>query len=257
MIPLLPPYHGFSKYYDIVFSKADYDADVRAINLILRGCGIISGKILDLGCGTGQHAIRLAKIGYEVKGVDIDPEMIKRAQLNAEREKVYIKFIVGDMRSFDSDEQFDCILCLFGSFGHLIKESDVKMLFSKVYNLLKRGGVFIFDFINRNNIRRGWKDHNFWTRNGMTLFLLDKFRIKRKEGLMFGEHVFIVIKDDRLEDLFKEKYTFKLYDKEEIARLVSESKFYIYKFCSVALQTHCLRESKERDYMIRTILIKI
>ena len=257
MIPLLPPYHGFSKYYDLVFSKADYDADVRAINLILKGCGIQRGKLLDLGCGTGQHAIRLARMGYKVIGIDSSYEMIRKAGEKARSAKVDVEFVVSDMKKFATDERFDGILCLFGSFSHLIKLEDVRTLFLNTSRLLRNGGVFIFDFINKDGARRGWKEWSTWTEGNSILFLLDEFHVKRKEGILSGDYTFIAIRDGKLEDIFKERHTFKLYTREEIGILAGEFKFHLHKFCSTALQVHSLREARERDYMIRAITIKI
>lgn len=53
-------------------------------------------RILDLGCGTGTLSVLLAELGYDVRGVDIAPRMIERAQDKARRHGVDARFEVGD-----------------------------------------------------------------------------------------------------------------------------------------------------------------
>jgi len=65
-------------------------------------------SILDVGCGTGSHALILSKRGYSVTGIDISKVMIEKANMKAEREKVEVDFFIQDMRNLNLDREFDC-----------------------------------------------------------------------------------------------------------------------------------------------------
>lgn len=77
----------------------------------------VAGKALDLGCGTGENAIYLAKNGYEVTAIDFVDEALDIAKKNAEDAGVKIEFIKGDVLKWESDKKYDFILdggCLHG-----------------------------------------------------------------------------------------------------------------------------------------------
>jgi len=52
-----------------------------------------NARILDVGCGTGRHAIELAKRGYSVVGIDLSESMLAHARKKAEAEKVSVLFV--------------------------------------------------------------------------------------------------------------------------------------------------------------------
>jgi len=65
-----------------------------------------SGSVLDVGCGTGRHAIELARRGYRVTGVDISPSLVAYAnELSRENQLENVAFVVGDMRERATMEQ--------------------------------------------------------------------------------------------------------------------------------------------------------
>lgn len=68
-------------------------------------------KILDVGCGSGFFTILLAKMGYEVTGIDLTPDMVQCARELAEEEKTECRFQVMDAEKLDfSDESFDVVI---------------------------------------------------------------------------------------------------------------------------------------------------
>ena len=62
----------------------------------LERAGRIRGKVLDVGCGTGEHTILLTRLGYDVLGIDFAPEAIEQARRNAEEKGVGARFEVAD-----------------------------------------------------------------------------------------------------------------------------------------------------------------
>lgn len=71
--------------------------------------GQLRGAVLDVGCGAGEHTIHLARLGYEVLGVDASVPAIEYARANANRHGVEAKFAVADALRLGS-EQYHTIL---------------------------------------------------------------------------------------------------------------------------------------------------
>jgi 2-polyprenyl-3-methyl-5-hydroxy-6-metoxy-1,4-benzoquinol methylase len=80
-----------------------YDADWPLTEQWARSLG---GPLLDLACGTGRMALRMAAQGYQVTGVDITPEMIEWARQKAVKQAVSIEWVVADARTFHLGKQF-------------------------------------------------------------------------------------------------------------------------------------------------------
>jgi ubiquinone/menaquinone biosynthesis C-methylase UbiE len=75
-------------------------------------------RVLDLACGSGDHARRLARRGLEVVGVDIAPSLIAHCRRKATEEGLTgVSFEQGDMRELAYEGEFDAVLLLSGSFG--------------------------------------------------------------------------------------------------------------------------------------------
>ncbi|HPD57157.1 MAG TPA: class I SAM-dependent methyltransferase [Smithellaceae bacterium] len=81
--------------------------------------------ILDVGCGTGRHAVELARRGYKVTGIDLSAEMLKEAREKAKSAGVKVNFIRADATDFTLPAKFDAAICLCeGSFGLLGHRDD-------------------------------------------------------------------------------------------------------------------------------------
>ena len=64
--------------------------------------GSVTGAVLDAGCGTGEHALMLARLGHRVVGVDISPLAVEKARAKAVARGVEVSFIVGDALELDA-----------------------------------------------------------------------------------------------------------------------------------------------------------
>lgn len=109
--------------------------------------------ILDLGCGTGRHAVELARKGYAVTGLDLSSGMLAQARSKAQAAKVAIEWIQADASKFALDKQFDAVICLCeGSFGLLGGADDANeqplAILRNVSRALKPNGKTLFTVLN-------------------------------------------------------------------------------------------------------------
>jgi len=83
----------------------------------VKSLGIKPGdKVLDVACGTGNQSIPAAKLGADVTGIDIAPNLIEQAKTNAEKDGLKIRFEVGDAEKLPyEDASFDVVLTMFGA----------------------------------------------------------------------------------------------------------------------------------------------
>jgi len=156
---------GYADQYDLLYSDKNYKAECDMIEEVFRRYGNGEIKtILDLGCGTGNHAIPLAQRGYQVTGVDISQDMLSIARSKADdlfekdltrqtketkktREAGIIKpiFLEGDVRSLNLNKTFDAVLMMFAVLGYQLTNEDVLAALKTVRQHLKPAGLFVCD----------------------------------------------------------------------------------------------------------------
>jgi 2-polyprenyl-6-hydroxyphenyl methylase/3-demethylubiquinone-9 3-methyltransferase len=108
-------------------------------------------RVLDVGCGGGLAAEEMAKRGYTMTGVDPSRPSIAAAQLHAGREGLDITFSVGSGEALPCEgSAFDAAYAL----DVLEHVDDVDRVIGEVGRVLKPGGIFVFDTINRTFLSR-------------------------------------------------------------------------------------------------------
>ena len=107
-------------------------------------------KILDVGCGTGRHAINLATKGYKnITAVDLSPSMIRAAKETAKAKNVQVDFRLCDARELPFENEFDAAICLCeGAFSLLENDTENYKVLKAVHNSLKKDGIFILTTLN-------------------------------------------------------------------------------------------------------------
>ena len=118
-------------------------------------------QILDVGCGYGRIAIPLAELGYQIKGLDLSPQLIAEAQEEATKRGLDIEFSVGSMTEMPySDASFDAALCLWSAFNELLDVSEQAKALQEMYRILRPSGRAviegsIFEEATEEEIRTG------------------------------------------------------------------------------------------------------
>jgi SAM-dependent methyltransferase len=118
------------------------------VEFIVKALDLQGGaRILDLCCGHGRHAVRLAQRGYRVTGLDLSAYHIKLAKAAARRAGVDAEFICADMRDVPRGP-FDAAINMFTAFGYFDDDGDNQRVLNGVSRSLKRGGRFLIDHLN-------------------------------------------------------------------------------------------------------------
>jgi trans-aconitate methyltransferase len=126
--------------YDAIYAFKDYGAEVSKIRQILAREHPSAQTILDVGCGTGEHA-RLLSTDYRVDGIDLEPKFVEIAQgKNPEG-----SFRVGDMRRFQLNQRYDVVQCLFSSIGYLLTAAEIVAALTRLRAHLAPGGVVLVE----------------------------------------------------------------------------------------------------------------
>ncbi len=139
----------YSRYYDLLYQDKDYDREADYIHQLVARFAPRVQSVLELGCGTGRHAILLANRGWDVTGVDRSSEMVAAAQEKADdREQTnvgVVQFLSSDARSVRLDSCFDCVLSLFHVVSYQTTNADVTAIFETAVIHLSDDGLFVFD----------------------------------------------------------------------------------------------------------------
>jgi len=119
---------------------------------LLKDYGVID--VLDIACGTGFHAIHLAKEGFNVKATDGSDEMLAQARANAGEHNVELEIGKADWLTLTKniDERYDAVICLGNALTHLFYREYYQRAINEVYRLLHRGGIFVVDQRNYDAI---------------------------------------------------------------------------------------------------------
>ena len=121
-------------HYDRMFGRG-------YVEFWLNQARISGGPILELGCGTGKLSIPLAEAGFSVTGLDNSPALLEFAASKNEN----VRWMQGDMRSFELDERFALIMLPSNNLGHLHTLEDFEGCIGSVKRHLRPGGVFVID----------------------------------------------------------------------------------------------------------------
>ena len=153
-------YDAFSADYDhFVDWSSRLAAELPFIEHRLEAAG--AGRVLDAACGTGMHAVALARRGYTVVGADLSAGMIDRARANAAAAGTDGRFDVAGFGELGErvGGGFDAVLCLGNSLPHLLTAADVAAALTDFADCLSPQGLLL---IQNRNFDAVMADRNRW-----------------------------------------------------------------------------------------------
>lgn len=152
-------YDFYEEFRDPVTYDAECDAFSDDFVLIDEWVGSRGGPLLDLACGTGRMALRLAEQGYDVTGVDLIPEMVDHAKRKAAERGASVEWVVSDARDFHLGRQFPTIFMLMNAFQFLLTRADHEAMLACGWEHLTEDGQFLFE--TRNPCSRNLREVRF------------------------------------------------------------------------------------------------
>lgn len=140
---------------DYPYFYADRLSDERSeeeAELVWRLLGLEPGaRVLDLACGHGRIANRLAARGAVVTGLDLAPAFLDLASQDAAHRGVEVTYVEGDMRDLPWREEFDAVVSWFTSYGYF-DDADNRRVLDQVHAALRRGGRLLVDLNHRDSL---------------------------------------------------------------------------------------------------------
>ena len=103
---------------------------------------------MDLGCGTGVLCEILHNSGISAEGMDFSGGMIEIAR----QRNPAIPYQVADMITYCPETHYDLVTCTGDALNHIRALADIRQIFRNVYRYTSRGGYFIFDILNENEV---------------------------------------------------------------------------------------------------------
>ncbi|VVB75077.1 Ubiquinone/menaquinone biosynthesis C-methyltransferase UbiE [uncultured archaeon] len=181
---------GAQKRYTMLAEGGLWDAEKLIINKYFKKKGVL----LDLGCGTGRTTIPLQKMGFDVIGVDIVPEMIQTARELARSKGMKLNYRVGDATELKfKDNTFDYVLFSNQGWTHIPGRDDRQKALKEILRVLKKGGIFVFTTHKRTY---SGEYIPFWIKQGVKQFILKPIGVKIKE-IDFGDRFYFKESGDR------------------------------------------------------------
>jgi SAM-dependent methyltransferase len=196
------------------------DDQVRTeVDFIEESLGVAAGGVvLDLGCGTGHHAVELSSRGYGVVGYDLSLYQLALASDVAQERGQKLNFLQGDMREMAFDEMFDGIFCWNTSFGYFEEEKNLNVA-ERVFRALRPGGMFLLDVVNRDYVAVSspcslwYEGDSCVCMDDMNLdFITSRMRVKRS----------VILDDGRTAE---STYSIRVYSLHELGKLLHDVGF--------------------------------
>ena len=101
--------------------------------------GLIRGKVLDVGCGAGEHTMLLTRLGYDVLGIDFARHAVELARQNAAAKGVDARFEVADVMNLGAEARYDTIVdsALF----HIFDDTDRAKYVNSLHTACRPGAL--------------------------------------------------------------------------------------------------------------------
>ena len=137
----------FAELYDLFYADKPYAEEATFVHDCLQAYGNGGNQLLELACGTGNHAFELERLGYAITATDISGDMLVCARRKKEAcaSAIHLQQM-GMQRIAFHDHSFDAVVCLFDSIGYLQTNEALVDMLAGVRKVLRSRGVFVFEF---------------------------------------------------------------------------------------------------------------
>lgn len=215
-------YGEFAKIYDeLIYEDINYDKMVERLNELIEKYNVSKEDYLDLACGTGNVAIRMAKEFKNTYAVDLSEDMLREAFDKFKAARIKGRIICQDMTELSLNHKFDVITSVLDSTNYIIEDEGLLDYFQGVYNHLKDNGLFLFDInsyyklnnVLGNNIFTYSEDEVFYTWENVL------------EDDIVNMFLTFFVKNGDLYERFEEEHLERAYKEEDIEEALNKCGF--------------------------------
>ncbi|WP_143314576.1 class I SAM-dependent methyltransferase [Clostridium sp. HBUAS56017] len=215
-------YEEFAKVYDqLINEDVNYDHIADRLKDLMEKHNVKHEDYLDLACGTGNVAIRMAKEFKNTYAVDLSEDMLRESYDKFKENRIKGKIICQDMTELSLNHKFDVISCVLDSTNYIIDSEDLEKYFKGVYDHLKDDGVFFFD-INSYYKLTNILGNNIYIYNEEKVFYSWENVLEDDIVSMF---LTFFVKDGDLYEKFEEEHFERAYKEEFIEEILERCEF--------------------------------
>jgi SAM-dependent methyltransferase len=208
-----------ARVYDEIYADKPYVDEARFVHELVDSPG---GKLLDVACGTGRHAIAFADLGYDVTASDINEDLLAVGRAAAGDR---VQFVQGDMCDLDIDGRpFDVVTCLFDSIGYPQDDDRIVSALRSLGRHAVPGGRIVCEFLHAPAIVRGAEQlrvRQLVLRDGRTLLRTSETTIDVERMLMHVRYELWAVDDDGRGEHAEEEQTNRVLSAPEMRRLAA------------------------------------
>lgn len=189
----------------------------------LRKYDLKPARYLDLACGTGDTAIFMKKLAWEVTGVDSSKQMLEQAQLKAQRENLDIVFLQQRIQDLSLPSMYQMAGSFYDSLNHITSKRALERTLKRLRKHLDVGGLFIFDNNTLHCYRELWNTTSVGHEDGYTLIIENRF--DEPTGKAVSD---ITIFERQGESLYEKKNTRvkeQMYTQDELTEMLHRGRF--------------------------------
>jgi len=146
-------------------------------------------EVLDLACGHGRIANRLAERGAKVTGLDATPLFLERARADAEARGVDVEYVEGDMRELPWESRFERIVNWFTAFGYFDDDEEDRRVLRAAHRALRPNGRLLIENNNTAELLGRWQPSVVVERDGN--LMIDRSRFDPVSGRATTERVIV------------------------------------------------------------------
>ncbi|MDE6093057.1 MAG: class I SAM-dependent methyltransferase [Ruminococcus sp.] len=220
-------YSVFARYYDELTANIDYKKRAEYFHKIIGKFKSTDNNILlDLACGTGSISEKMAKLGYDVIGVDNSQEMLGIALDKKFDSGLNIQYLCQDMRNIDMFGTIGITICALDSINHLPCIDDVRKVFERVSLFSEYNGLFIFDVNTLYKHRKILADNTFTYETDNVYCIWENSLNKDTDEVRMNLE-FFELEENGLYSRSADSFSEKAYSEETIEKLLAETNFEI------------------------------
>ena len=190
------------------------------VDFVARALKLPEGaRVLDLCCGHGRHAVRLAQRGYRVTALDLSAYHLRLGKSAAREAGVAIEWIEGDMREIPrAAGRFDAVINMFTAFGYFDDEEENQRVLDGVARSLRKGGRFLIDLLNHDYLMRVFRERDWQTRPDGSI-TLERRRYDVSTGRIANEWTSVAADGKRR----RHRFSHRVYTYLELVEMLSKA----------------------------------